>query len=60
MRVLQYNKPKYHVFLACLGALLLGMPQAAMAYIMSKFMIILALPVDMYEEVYGMESYYWW
>lgn len=58
MRVMQYNKPKWHIFAACFGAALLGAPQALMAIIFSKFMVLLSLPIDVYDAIFGMDDYF--
>lgn len=58
MRIMQYNKPKWHVYIACFGAMLLGAPQAAMAIVFSKFMVLLSLPIEVYDYVFGMDHYF--
>ena len=48
-RLLEYNNPKYHIFFACFGAAMMGIPQPYLATVLSRLLGLLTVPMDTVE-----------
>jgi len=60
VRLLEYNNPKYHIFFACFGAAMMGVPQPYLATVLSKLLGLLTIPMDMIEnkEIFTSVKFY--